>query len=104
MREARLAGRPVLADYFLTSCTMIPEVFLQTSSRHVLFAPFVSRKLPTEAETARNSFARNILQGTSLFSIFCSVTLLVTSRKQGICAQSMGGGTPCASARPCATV
>src|SRR5208337_3182851 len=28
----------------------------------------------------------------------------VTSRKQGICAQSMGGGTPCASARSCATV
>jgi hypothetical protein len=31
------------------------------------------------------------LQGTSLFSIFCSATLLVTSRKQGFCAQSTGG-------------
>jgi hypothetical protein len=55
------------------------------------------RKLPVVAETSRNSFARNILQGTSLFSIFCSATLLVTSRKQGFCAQSMGGGTRCSS-------
>src|ERR1039458_4494914 len=77
--------------------TIIPEVFLRTSSRYVLFAPSSSRKLPEGAETARNSFDRNILQGTSLFSIFCSATLLVTSRKQGFCAQSMGGGTRCSS-------
>jgi hypothetical protein len=33
------------------------------------------------------------LQGTSLFSIFYSATLSVTSRKQVFCAQNMGGGT-----------
>ena len=53
----------------------------------------VSRERPTEAETARNSFTRNTLHGTSLFSIFCSATLSVSLRKQGFCVQSMGGGT-----------
>jgi hypothetical protein len=58
---------------------MISEVFLQIIVRHLLFAPLFSWKLPEEAEAARNSLSRNILQGTSLFSIFCSATLSVTS-------------------------
>jgi hypothetical protein len=45
---------------------MIPEVFLQITVRHVLFLPLFSRKLPAEAETARNSLSWTILQGTPL--------------------------------------
>ncbi len=85
-------GRPVLADNFPTSSHNNPQKLSLQSSRHVLFAPPSSRKRPIEAETARNSFVRNILQGTSLFSIFCSATLPVNSRKQRFCVQSMGGG------------
>ncbi len=88
----RLDGQS-LADNFPTSCTMISEVFLQTSSRRLLFAPLFSRKRLGEAKTSRNSLSRNILQGTSLFSIFCSATLLVTPRKQGFCVQNTGGGS-----------
>jgi hypothetical protein len=57
-------------------------------------APPSSRKLPEVAETPRNSLSWTILQGTSLLSGFYSATLLVTSRKQGISLQNMGGGTP----------
>jgi hypothetical protein len=55
--------------------------------------PLRAANQPEEAKTTRNSLSWNILQGTSLFSIFCSATLPVTSRKQGFCVQSMGGGT-----------
>jgi hypothetical protein len=72
---------------------MIPEVFLQIIVRHYHFPPRFSQKLPEEAETARNSLFWNILYGTSLLSIFCSETMPVTSRKQGICLQNTGGGT-----------
>jgi hypothetical protein len=87
----------VVAYYFTCLLHNHPRSLLQTSSRHVLSAPPSSRKPPTEAETAHNSFARNILQGTSLFSIFCSAALPVNQRKQGFCAQNMGGGTRGAS-------
>jgi hypothetical protein len=63
-------------------------------SRHVLLAPLFVRNLPIEAETPRNSLSRRILQRTSLLSGFCSVQLPVNPRKQGICLQNMGGGTP----------
>jgi hypothetical protein len=46
---------------------MIPEVFLQITVWHVLFALPFSRKLPKEAEIARNSLSWTILQGTLLF-------------------------------------
>ncbi len=91
----RLAPPQVVADYFHNSSHNDPRSLPTnhhpgtSSSRR----PF-SRKQPTEAKTARNSLSWNILQGTSLFSIFCSATLPVTSRKQGICVQSTGGGTP----------
>jgi hypothetical protein len=49
---------------------------------------------PQLTETTCNSLFRNILQGTSLFSVFCSDTLSATYRKQGLCVQNMGGGTP----------
>ena len=92
-REARPSGRQAFADNYRPSLHNDPRSLPSDIVLGVLFAPSVSRKLPAEAETARNSFAWNILQGTSLLSIFCSATLLVTSRKQGFCAQSMGGGT-----------
>ena len=83
-----------LADYFLTSShNDSQKSSFQSSSRHVLFVPLFSRKPPTEAKTARNSLSWKILQGTSLFSIFCSATLPVTQRQQGFYAQSMAGGT-----------
>ena len=84
----------VLADYFPSSLHNNPQKLSLKSPRRLLFTPLFSRKRLEEAKTSRNSFARNILQGTSLFSIFCSATLPVTSRKQGICLQNMGGGTP----------
>ena len=104
----RLAAPQVLADNYHPSSH---NVFRSLPSNHRPGTPFslgapgpshsgtreTTRKWPAEAETSRNSFAWNILQGTSLFSIFCSATLLVTSRKQGFCAQSMGGGTRCSS-------
>jgi hypothetical protein len=45
---------------------MIPEVFSPIVPS-VFFAPPVSRKLPKEAKTARNSLSWTILQGTPLF-------------------------------------
>jgi hypothetical protein len=92
-RKRRPSGRQAFADNYRPSLHNDPRSLPSDIVLGVLFAPSVSRKLPAEAETARNSFAWNILQGTSLLSIFCSATLLVTSRKQGFCAQSMGGGT-----------
>ena len=77
--------------------TMILEVFLP------IIVPgwtHSSRKLPTEAESPHNSFSWKILQGTSLFSRFCSATMPASSRKQGICLQNRGGGTPMASLPP----
>ena len=80
--------------------TIIPEVFLQDTVRHVLFASPFSRKRPTEAETTRNSLSWTILQGTSLLSRFYGATLPVNSRKQGICLQNRGGGVPDVPALP----
>jgi hypothetical protein len=51
-----------------------------------------SLKLPVEAETSCNSLSWTILHGTSLFSRFYGATISVSSRKQGICLQNMGGG------------
>jgi hypothetical protein len=76
---------------------MIPEVFLQIIVPARPFSAAFSLKLLEEAKMSHNSFARNILQGTSLFSIFYSATLPVNQRKQGFYAQSMGGGTRGAS-------
>jgi hypothetical protein len=45
---------------------MIPEVFLQITVRHVIFAPSSSKKLMEEAEMSRNSLSWTILQGTPL--------------------------------------
>ncbi len=87
-RKRRPSGWQALADYFPTSCTMIlrslPTNRPGTPSSRI----FSARR----GRNGRNSFTRNILQGTSLFSIFCSATLSVTSRKQGFCAQNTGGG------------
>jgi hypothetical protein len=107
-RKRRPPGRQTLADNYHPSSH---NVFRSLPSNHRPGTPFslgapgpshsgtreTTRKWPAEAETSRNSFARNILQGTSLFSIFCSATLPVSSRKQGFCVQSMGGGTRCSS-------
>jgi hypothetical protein len=61
---------------------MIPEVFMPRSSRRLL----------AEEGIARNSLSWKILHGTSLFSRFYGATMPVSSRKQGICLQNMGGG------------
>jgi len=70
---------------------MIPELFLQITVGHVLYAPPSSRKRPVEAKTSRNSLSWTILQATPLFRRFYSATLSVTSTKQGFYAQSIGG-------------
>jgi len=92
-RRRSLAAPQVLADYFPTSSHNDSRSIPSNTVRHVLFAQPFSRKWLGEDEMARNSFAWYILQRTSLFSIFCSATLLVTSRKQGFCVQNTGGGT-----------
>jgi hypothetical protein len=57
----RLAAPQVLADYFPPSSHNDLQKLSLKLSWHDLFAPPSSRKRPTEAETSRNSFARNIL-------------------------------------------
>jgi len=90
----RLAAPQVLADNYPPSSHNNPQKSsFKPSSRHLLFAPFSSRKRPTEAKTSRNSLSWTILQGTSLFSIFYSATLPVNPTKQRLCVQSRGGGT-----------
>src|ERR1035438_7361275 len=68
----------------------------KSSSRHIVFAPPFSRKLPKETETPRNSLSMRILHGTSLLSGFYSATMPVNSRKKGVCLQNLGGGAPMA--------
>ena len=63
----RLSHRKWLQIISPFRCTMIPEVFLPITERHVLFAPPISRKRPVEAETFRNSLSWKILQVTPLF-------------------------------------
>jgi len=63
MREARTPGLPVLADNFpLPAHNDLQKSFLQI----VPVRPLRAAIQPAEAETARNSLSRNILQGTSL--------------------------------------
>jgi hypothetical protein len=57
------------------------------------YVPFFSRKLLAEAEIVHNSFRWTILQGTSLFSRFCSASMPVKHRKQVFSFQNRGGGT-----------
>src|SRR5271157_3368354 len=64
--EEPSAPPQILADYFPTSSHNNPQKLSLQSSRHVLFAPFVSRKRPIEAETARNSLSWTILQVATL--------------------------------------
>jgi hypothetical protein len=45
------------------------------------------------AGLARNSFGWNILRVSRLLRGFYSATMPVNQRKQGFCAQNMGGGT-----------
>jgi len=94
LKPKAVAPPQVVADNFpLSSHNDSQKSSFKSSFWYVLFAPLFRRKRPVEAETARNSLSWTILQGTSLFSIFCSATLPVTSRKQGFCVQNRGGGT-----------
>jgi hypothetical protein len=70
---------------------MILDVFLPSI---VPVRPLRAIFQPEEAEFAHNFFPWMILQGTLLFSGFCSASLSVSQRKQGFCLQNMGGGYP----------
>ena len=89
--EAQPAAPQVVADYFPLCRTMILR---SLPSNRRPGASSLSRKLPKEAETSRNSLFRRILRGTSLFGRFYSATLPVSQRKQIFCPQNRGGGTP----------
>jgi hypothetical protein len=53
----RLAAPQVLADYFHNLSHNDPQqCSIASLSQPVLYAPPLSRKLPTEAKTTRNSF------------------------------------------------
>ncbi len=87
--------RQVLADYFLS----LSQNDSQNSSCKSSSGTSSSRRLAAGScrqrpKCSRNSFTWTILQGTSLLSRFYSATPPVTPRKQGICVQNRGGGTP----------